>query len=101
MRRRAGAGPRPRWRPLRRGGGRSVARWWVADAPHIEPPEWYRNFHPEDWDEPDGHEVTMTGGRDVRDEPGHVTHARPRCEQAKIGHRPTHPSPAEHELNRV
>lgn len=38
-----------------------MARWRAA-AGRIEPPEWYRNFHPEAWDEPDSQEQQMIDG---------------------------------------
>jgi hypothetical protein len=39
-----------------------VARRRTLARPRVEPPEWYRNFHPENWDVPDGHELRMMDG---------------------------------------
>ena len=38
-----------------------MARWRAATG-RIEAPEWYRNYHPEAWDEPDEHEQRMIDG---------------------------------------
>jgi hypothetical protein len=77
---------------------------WRKPRPvaRIEPPEWYRNYHPEAWDQPDGHEQSMINGSGTRwpdcadGSPGwlafHDVHARRRWQQAKHTYRQAHPA---------
>ena len=77
-----------------------MARWREAPA-RAEPPEWYRNFHPEDWDEPDQQEQRMIDGcPSMRPWPDdvHEWHAKRRWGQAKHAYRGKHPALAEQEL---
>jgi hypothetical protein len=90
-----------------------VARWQRRGPGRIEPPEWYRNYHPEDYDEPDGHEQSMIDGsagyRAWPDaEPSrwpdwpqwlHEEHSRRRWQQAKHAYRQAHPAFWEQEFN--
>jgi hypothetical protein len=83
-----------------------------VDPPHIEAPEWYRNFHPESWDEPDGQEQAMMDGcsgyRCWPDSPDsawpgwpqwlHEAHAERRWHQAQYRYRQEHPALAEQEF---
>ena len=75
-----------------------MARWRSAPA-RVEPPEWYRNFHPEAWGEPDAEEIRMTAGC-----PGdmlprlHDHHSRRRWHEAKCAYRRAHPQLATQEL---
>ena len=67
----------------------------------IEPPEWYRNFHPEAWDEPDAQEQSMMDGcRGFGEWPDylHDHHARRRWHEAQYAYRQTHPALAEQEF---
>jgi hypothetical protein len=88
-----------------------VARW--REAPErFEPPEWYRVYHPEAWDEPDAQEQAMIDGcagykawpdsEESRwpDWPQwlHEHHARRRWGQAQHAYRQQHPAFAEQEL---
>jgi len=50
---------------------------WRSTGGRIEAPEWYRNFHPESWDEPD---------------------AERRWAQAKHAYRQAHPAFGEQEF---
>jgi hypothetical protein len=78
-----------------------MAKWRPADSPRIEPPEWYRNYHPEAWDEPDRQERSMMAGSQGYGEwPAelHEMHARRRWEQAKHEYRQGHPAFAEQEF---
>jgi hypothetical protein len=73
--------------------------------PHIEPHEWYRNYHPEAWDEPDAHEQAMMNGCSGRrcwphsppsrwpDWPQwlHEAHSRRRWQEARYGYLQDHP----------
>jgi hypothetical protein len=70
-----------------------------VQPPRIEPPLWYRAYDPASWDVPDGHELSMTGGRDVRDWPGHEIHARRRWQEAKHAYRRAHPALATQEFD--
>ena len=78
-----------------------MARWRPADAPRLEAPEWYRNFHPEAWDEPDTQERTMINGSlgygpwppELRE-----IHARRRWGEAKHAYRQAHPAFGEQEF---
>jgi hypothetical protein len=88
-----------------------VARWRQAPE-RIEPPEWYRVYHPEDWDEPDAEEQAMisgcAGSRPWPDSPDsrwpdwpqwlHEHHARRRWAQAKYRYGQQNPALAEQEF---
>jgi hypothetical protein len=71
----------------------------------IEVPEWYRVFHPEDWDAPDGQEQTMINGslRPPEDWPAdlHRWHAERRWHQAQYTYRREHPDLAAQELEDI
>jgi hypothetical protein len=71
-----------------------------VEAAHIEAPEWYRNFHPEDWDEPDGQERHMMAGNLGWPWPEelHRIHSERRWGEAKYRYRQTHPALAEQEF---
>jgi hypothetical protein len=72
-----------------------------SEPPHIEPPEWYRNYHPEAWDEPDAQEQAMIDGcPSMRPWPAwlHAEHARRRWQLAKFAYRQDHPALAEQEF---
>lgn len=78
-----------------------MARWRRITDGRIEAPEWYRNFHPEAWDEPDAQEQRMIDGcPDWRPWPDdvHRWHAERRWGQAKHAYRQKHPALAEQEL---
>jgi hypothetical protein len=76
--------------------------WRKPVAPaRIEPPEWYRTYHPESWDEPDGHEQAMIdGSRRFFPWPDHLheIHARRRWQEAKHAYRQEHEALAEQEF---
>jgi hypothetical protein len=79
-------GPRPRSRQHWHGGGRRVARWRPVESRRVEGPEWYRVYHPEAWDEPDGQEQAMIDGcPSMRPWPAelHDHHSRRRWQEAK------------------
>lgn len=72
-----------------------------VDPPHIEAPEWYRNYHPEFWDEPDGQEQAMMNGcvgSGVWSAELHESHAHRRWQEAKYAYRQEHPALAEQEF---
>ena len=76
-----------------------MARWRGGEPAHIEPPEWYRNYHPEAWDEPDDEEIRMTAGcPDQMMEFLHDHHSRRRWHQAKYAYRQQNPLLAEQEF---
>jgi hypothetical protein len=78
-----------------------VARWRPADPPWIEAPEWYRNFHPEDWDEPDAQEQTMINGSlgyGLWPPDLHEIHSRRRWGEAKYAYRRAQLALAEQEF---
>jgi hypothetical protein len=79
-----------------------MARWRGQDeGQRIEPPEWYRNFHPEAWDEPDDWEQRMIDGcPSMRPWPEdvHRWHAERRWGQAQHKYRQQHPAFATQEL---
>lgn len=62
---------------------------WRERGGRLEAPEWYRNFHPEDWDEPDEHELRMMAGNLGCPWPEvlHGYHVERRWEQAKYQYR--------------
>jgi hypothetical protein len=73
------------------------------EPPRIEPPEWYRTYHPEDWDEPDGQEQAMMDGSgapaamwppELRE-----IHARRRWGEAQHRYRQQHPAFASQEFD--
>lgn len=79
-----------------------MARWRAAGK-RIEAPEWYRNYHPADWDEPDEQERRMLAGCTaalgsewVADR--HRIHAERRWQEAKHRYRQAHPQLATQEL---
>ena len=90
-----------------------MASWRPRVPPRIEPPEWYRTYHPEDWDEPDGHEWAMIEGcsefRCWPDSPLsrwldwpqflHDQHARRRWGEAQHRYRQAHPAFASQEFD--
>jgi hypothetical protein len=83
-----------------------------TDPPRVEAPEWYRNYHPEAWDQPDAHEQAMIdGSRGYACWPGapesawpgwpqwlHDHHARRRWEEAKCAYRRENPALASQEF---
>jgi hypothetical protein len=72
-----------------------MAAWRPQDAPHIEPPLWYRVFDPAAWDEPDAQERAMMGGHLGYGEwPAELReiHARRRWGHAKHQYRRDHPA---------
>jgi hypothetical protein len=79
-----------------------VAKWRGRAPAHIEPPEWYRVYHPEQWDEIDAQERAMLGGW-----PGpppadiHDCHSRRRWGEAKYAYRQAHPLLAEQEFQEI
>jgi hypothetical protein len=78
-----------------------VAKWRPAESPRIEPAEWYRNYHPEAWDEPDAQERSMmAGSKGYGPWPAELReiHARRRWEQARYDYRRSHPDLAEQEF---
>jgi hypothetical protein len=79
-----------------------VARWRGSAPQRIEPPEWYRNYHPEDWDEPDGQELSMMRGSHGP-WPGelHDYHSQRRWEQARHRYRQEHPLLATQEIQEI
>lgn len=80
-----------------------MARWRWVEPPHIEAPEWYRVFHAEAWDEPDGQELAMTGGVNLAGTDGelHQYHAQRRWHEAQHEYRRTHPALAEQEFAEI
>ena len=72
-----------------------------VDPPHIEAPEWYRNYHPESWEVPDGSEQAMISGW-FPGEPWppelHAAHSERRWQEAKHAYRREHPALAEQEF---
>jgi hypothetical protein len=75
-----------------------------VEPPHIEPPEWYRTYHPESWDEPDGQEQAMIDGcPSMRPWPDdlHHHHAQRRWHEAKYRYRQEHPDLAEQEFQAI
>jgi hypothetical protein len=67
----------------------------------IEGPEWYRNYHREDWQEPDSQEQRMMdGSRGYGEWPAELReiHAHRRWEEAKYAYRQEHPALAEQEF---
>jgi hypothetical protein len=94
-----------------------VAKWRSTEPPRIEPPEWFRNYHPEAWDDPDAGELGMiagcTGGPspwpdapEWEGAPGwpvfmHEIHARRRWSQAKFAYLKDHPDLAEQEFQDI
>jgi hypothetical protein len=85
-----------------------VARWHSTEPPHVEPPEWYRNYHPEDWDLIGPEEQAMIDGslgHAAPDLPGwaefHGMHAERRWKLAKYAYRQQHPDLAEQEFNEI
>jgi hypothetical protein len=78
-----------------------MASWRHREPAWIEPPLWYRVFDPAQWDEPDRHELAMTGGcpRDNVPVELHEVHARRRWGEAKHRYRQEHPLLAEQEFN--
>jgi hypothetical protein len=79
-----------------------MARWHGRAAPHIEPPEWYRVYHPEQWDEMDAQERAMTAGwSGPWPEWLHDHHSRRRWEEAKYAHRRENPLLAEQEFTDI
>jgi hypothetical protein len=88
-----------------------------STPPRIEPPEWFRNYHPEDWDDPDGQEQAMIDGcthpwrpwPDAPEWPGapgwpqflHDIHARRRWGDAKHAYLRDHEDLAEQEFRDI
>lgn len=77
-----------------------------VEPAHMEPPEWYRNYHPEAWDEPDNQERRMLAGCTallgsewvaVR----HQWHAERRWYEAQHAYRQAHPAFATQEFNEI
>ena len=82
-----------------------MARWRAQPVPpRIEGPEWYRNFHPEDWDEPDAQEQAMINGslgHGTWPPDLHEIHARRRWAEAKHAYRRSHPALADQEFQEL
>jgi hypothetical protein len=91
-----------------------MASWRPRQPPRVEAPEWYRNYHPGSWDEPDGHEQAMIDGcSGSRCWPGapltarwpdwpqflHDQHARRRWQEAKHAYRRQNPALASQEFD--
>jgi hypothetical protein len=80
-----------------------MASWRRQEPPRIEGPEWYRNYHPEDWDEPDEQERRMLAGCEVLGEEWvagrHRMHAERRWCEAKHRYRRAHPQLASQEFD--
>lgn len=70
------------------------------EAPRAEAPEWYRVYHPEDWDEPDPQERVMMAGNLGLPWPDelHRAHCERRWGEAKHLYRRSHPALAEQEF---
>jgi hypothetical protein len=92
----------------------AVAIWRKEEAPPLEAPEWYRNFHLEAWDEPDGWERGMMADCDGRAcwpdapewRPGwplflHEQHAKRRWGEARYGYLQAHEAFAEQEFAEI
>jgi hypothetical protein len=77
-----------------------MARWRGKAPARIEPPEWYRNYHAEAWDEPDGQEKSMMAGCHPSSWPAelHDYHSRRRWAEAQYRYRQANPLLAEQEL---
>ena len=77
-----------------------MARWRERHG-RIEPPEWYRNYHPEAWDTPDEHELRMMAGNLGLPWPAelHRMHAERRWAQAKYAYEVAHPAFATQEFD--
>lgn len=83
-----------------------MARWKADTGGPIEPPEWYRNFHPEAWDEPDDHERNMLAGCTALfgsdwAADRHRIHAERRWAEAKHVYRQAHPAFAKQEFSKL
>lgn len=83
-----------------------MARWKASTGGPIEAPEWYRVYHPEQWDEPDEHERLMLAGCTaalgsewVADR--HRWHAERRWHEAQHAYRQQHPQFATQEFNKI
>ena len=77
-----------------------MARWRSVPG-RLEAPEWYRNYHPEDWDEMDAQELRMYHGRigmDPWPPDLHGIHAHRRWEQARHRYRQENPAFGEQEF---
>lgn len=75
-----------------------------VEPAHIEAPEWYRNYHPEAWDEPDGQEQSMMDGCrgfGVWSPELHEINARRRWQEARYHYRQEHPALAEQEFEEL
>jgi hypothetical protein len=80
----------------------TVARWRAAVPARVEPPEWYRNYHPEDWDAWDAQEQAMTAGwSGPWPEWLHDHHSRRRWAEAKYRYRRAHPLLQEQEFQEL
>jgi hypothetical protein len=81
----------------------TVARWRGKVPQRVEPPEWYRNYHPEAWDEPDAQERAMMAGWNIGPWPEwlHDHHSRRRWGEAKYAYRQAHPLLGEQELRDI
>jgi hypothetical protein len=72
-----------------------MARWKASTNGPIEPPEWYRNYHPEAWDEMDAQEQSMfDGSPNWRPWPDylHKIHSHRRWNEAKFRYRQENPA---------
>jgi hypothetical protein len=75
-----------------------VARWRRRGRGRIEAPEWYQQFDPQTWDEPDAQEQAMINGcPSMRPWPEdvHRWHAERRWGEAKHRYRLAYPALAE------
>lgn len=78
-----------------------MARWRGKAAARVEPPEWYRNYHPEAWDEPDELELRMMAGSAAYGpwpDELHDYHSRRRWHEAQHRYRQANPLLAEQEF---
>lgn len=80
-----------------------MASWRPRQPARIEAPEWYRNYHPEAWDEPDEQEQRMLAGCEVLGEEWvagrHRMHAERRWHEAQHRYRQEHPAFASQEFD--
>lgn len=80
-----------------------MASWRRREPPRIEAPEWYRNYHPEAWDEPDEQERRMLAGCGALGPEWvagrHRMHAERRWQEAKHRYRQDHPALASQEFD--
>jgi hypothetical protein len=80
-----------------------MASWRPRQPARIEGPEWYRVYHPEDWDVPDAQERRMLAGCEVLGEEWvagrHRMHAERRWREAQHRYRQQNPALARQEFD--